>query len=418
MPKTEELKKLVLLASLYVSQIIPVHFLLAGLPVIMRQKGMSLDAIGALSLLAVPAMLKFLWSPFIDRYSFKPWGHYRFWIIIFQLLVIGVTVVCAGVDIDKNLSIVLVCTFLMSVFCSSQDIATDALAVGLLKPNERSLGNGVQTGGHYLGTILGGGTMLILLNRLGWTNSLLIMALIMVVALIPILRHKELHRQQEEELASLGIKGYFQTLSNFCRRRGTVTWLLILVLYSAGSGMASTMFRPLLSDLGLSIAEIGWLLGVVSCIAGILGAIAGSFLIPSLGRKRSLLLFGLLRAIAIATYLLPASGVTNLPTLYLAVISVQMLSGAAQTTLYTVMMDKSELATAGTDFTIQASIIFMGAIGASVISGVLAKSISYSGVFLVSIAISLVSVLVISRNFDNTNSPGSLTRKKASSTSQ
>ncbi|GAX42265.1 hypothetical protein NIES4075_32650 [Tolypothrix sp. NIES-4075] len=417
MPRTEELKKLVLLASLYVSQIIPVHFLLAGLPVIMRQRGMSLDAIGALSLLAVPAMLKFLWSPFIDRYSFKRWGHYRFWIIIFQLLVVGVTVICAGLDIDKNLSIVLVCTFLMAVFCSSQDIATDALAVGLLKPNERSLGNGVQMGGHYLGTIIGGGTMLILLNRLGWTASLLIMALIMLVALIPVLRHKE-RKPQQEELASLGIKGYFQTLSNFFRHRGTVTWLLILVLYSAGSGMASTMFRPLLSDLGLSLAEIGWLLGIVSCTAGILGAIAASLLIPSLGRKRSLVLFGLLQAIAIATYLLPASGVTNLPTLYLVVISVQILSGAAHTTLYTVMMDKSELATAGTDFTIQASIIFMGVIGASVISGVLAKSIGYQGVFMSAIAISLVSVLVISRNFDNTNNPGSLTRKKASSTSQ
>jgi MFS family permease len=81
--------------------------------------------------------------------------------------------------------------FLMCFFCASQDMATDALAVGLLEPYERGLGNGVQNAGGYLGGTIGGGGMLILLNHWGWTASLLTLALIVVVALFPVLWHRE-----------------------------------------------------------------------------------------------------------------------------------------------------------------------------------------------------------------------------------
>jgi len=80
---------------------------------------------------------------------------------------------------------------LMCLFSASQDIATDAVAVGLLEPKERGLGNAVQSVGGSLGGAIGGGGMLILLNNWGWRNSLLTLALIMIVTLIPVLLHRE-----------------------------------------------------------------------------------------------------------------------------------------------------------------------------------------------------------------------------------
>ncbi|MHC5831246.1 MAG: MFS transporter, partial [Nostoc sp.] len=80
--------------------------------------------------------------------------------------------------------------FVMCFFCCLQNIATDALAVGLLDVNERGFGNGVQIGGSYLGAVIGGGVMLSLLNYWGWKATMFTLALLVVMALLPILLHK------------------------------------------------------------------------------------------------------------------------------------------------------------------------------------------------------------------------------------
>lgn len=366
----------------------------------MRQEGMSLQVIGSLPLLAIPVMLKFLWSPLIDRYGFTRWGHYRFWIICLQLLVIFTVIGLGFFGINQNFIILLLGLLSLSLLSSSQDIATDALAVGLLEPQERGLGNAIQTSGNYMGAVIGGGGMLILLSRWGWQATLLTMASIMLIALVPIFLHQERIKKPSKAYTT---KPALKNLIDFCRYPGIGRWLLMLVFYSSGSMMATTMFRPLLVDIGLSLPEIGWLLGVVSYSAGILGAIISGLLIAPLGRKRSLVLFGLLRAIAISTYLLPAFGLTNLPVLYLAAISVQISIGMAMTPLYTVMMDKSNLETAGTDYTTQNSIVHLGGIVAAAMSGVIVRMLGYRGVFVTSIVVSIIGVVLIAKIFDDIN---------------
>ncbi|MEL7241229.1 MAG: MFS transporter [Cyanobacteria bacterium J06573_2] len=402
MINTKSLKKLTLIGSLYVSQFIPAFFIYQALPVFMRQKGVSLQLIGLLPLVVIPVMLKFLWSPLIDRYGFTRWGHYKFWIICFQFLVICTVISLAFLGINQNFVILLLGMLLLSFLCSSQDIATDALAVGLLEPQERGLGNGIQTSGNYTGAVIGGGGMLILLSRWGWRATLLTMALIMLIALIPIIRHRE--RINKPPTSSKNAPG-LKNLITFYRRPGMGKWLLMLVFYSSGTMMATTMFRPLLVDIGLSLAEIGLLLGIVSYSAGILGAILAGLLIVPLGRKKSLILFGLIRTLAICTYLLPAFGITNLSVLYFVAICVQISIGMATTPLYTVMMDKSNIDTAGTDYTMQNSIVYFGGIFAAATSGILAKTIGYPGVFAISIMISIIGLFLIVKTYKETNYP-------------
>ncbi|MBE9171411.1 hypothetical protein IQ238_29280 [Pleurocapsales cyanobacterium LEGE 06147] len=60
------------------------------------------------------------------------------------------------------------------------------------------------------------------------------------------------------------------------------------------------MFQPLLVDLGFSLADIGLLTGVIGFSAGMVGAPLAGVLITPLGRKRSLIIFGILQSVAIA----------------------------------------------------------------------------------------------------------------------
>ena len=389
-----KLDKFVLLGSLYVSQYIPFAFFYQALPVYWREQGISLEAIGLLSLVALPWMLKFLWSPIIDRYSFTTLGHYRFWIISCQILLAITIGFCAFLNIQQNIGTVIVGLFLMCFLAATQDIATDALAVNILDRTERGMGNGIQNAGNYLGAIFGGGGTLILLNYWGWRASLITLGLFILLALIPICRYREpkINRSPDQ-------KRVFLTLIDFCRRPGMGRWLLILILYMTATTMVTTMFRPLLVDLGLSLADIGLLTGVVGFSASMVGALIAGVLIKPLGRKRSLILFGLLQLVAIATCLLPTVGIDSLPMLYSICILVQMTMGMAYTALYTVMMDNSNTNSAGVDYTMQTSAIYFGGIAASGLSGFVAEALGYQNLFLICIFISLASVAVVAKTF-------------------
>lgn len=386
------MKKLGLLASLYVAQLLPVSFFMQTLPVFWRQQGVSLEAIGLLNLLSLPWTLKVIWAPIVDRYGWTRWGHYKSWILAMQSLLVITLLFIAALNIQTHFVLLMVGIVLAISCAATQDIATDALAVKLLAPSERGWGNSIQTGGAYLGGILGGGGLLVLLDYWGWTGSLLAMATIALLLLIPVIFYQEKFTSEESN-QNLKLKVFFQ----FFQRPGMGIWTIILLLYMMGVTIANTMFRPLLVDLGLSLAEIGVMNGIVAYSAGFLGAFLGGFLIKPLGRKKALILFGLLMAIANATFILPTLGFSSLPVLYFISILFQFAYSMALIPMYTVMMDKSRLETAGFDYTLQVSIVFVGSLLVGGISGFIAKPLGYQAAFVISVAISLVSVAVISK---------------------
>ncbi len=216
-----EPKKLGLLGSLYVTQFLPIAFFLQALPAFLRQSGASLATIGLIYTVALPWLFKFIWSPLIDRYGWTRWGHYRFWIICLQSLTALILVISAFLDVQNDFVVLFVCLFVIGFLAATQDIATDALAVSLLDERERKIGNGVQIAGNFLGAIVGGGGMLILLDRIGWTASVLLMALCTVLALIPTLQYEERGREKGNFIQNSKLKkSYFKTLTNFFRRPG------------------------------------------------------------------------------------------------------------------------------------------------------------------------------------------------------
>ena len=400
--------KFILLSSLYTSQFLPSAFFFRALPIFMRQEGASLEVIGLLSLLTLPWMLKFLWAPLVDLYGSKRWGHYKSWIVVTQGLLIVTLLLCASSNAAEYPILLFGSVLVIATLAATQDIATDALAVGLLAPHERGWGNGIQSAGRSVGGILGGGVMLLALNRVGWTTSLWILAGGVLLALLPLLGYQEnpfispSTAKQTKTVArphstfvisALSLKRYLGTLVSFVRRPGAWSWLVFIVVYVTGGSMASTMFSPLLVDVGLSMADIGWMKGIVGSGAAIVGSFLAGGLIQPLGRRRTLVLFGLLQAGAIALLILPAIGITHMVVLYV-VSSVEIFARSlTSTALFTVMMDKSRRATAGSDYTLQSSAYMVGHhVGIPALSGFIARAVGYTGVFVIGILVCLISV--------------------------
>ncbi|MFP2926366.1 MFS transporter [Pyxidicoccus sp. 3LG] len=392
--------KLALLSSLYLSQGLPFGFFTQALPVLLRQQGLSLPAIGLAHLLALPWALKFLWAPPMDRHGSTRWGRRRGYILPLQCLAVGLLLSLAlpaqGLDTQLLLAAVLGANLL----AATQDIATDGLAVDLLSPAERGWGNGVQVAAYRVGMIVGGGLMLIVFDAVGWRPTFLAMGGLLLAATVPIALYRE-PPSAPPPAQSLALRWWLE-------RPGAASWLLLLVVYKFGEALATGMLRTFLTDSGLTMTDIGWMLGGVGFAAGLVGALLGGSLVVRLGRRRALLLFGIIQAGAVLTYALVARAPATLPLLTLVCALEHVASGMATAAVFTAMMDASRPEYAATDYTVQASVVVLATGAAAAVSGFSAQALGYSAHFALSAALCVAGTLYAALTFHppRTLSPG------------
>ena len=379
--------KLGLLGCLYFSQGLPFGFFTQALPVLLRKRGFSLGEIGLSSLLVVPWALKFLWAPAVDRHGFARVGRRKSWIVPLQLAAVVVLALLAPPVVSHSMPTLLAAIFLLNLLAATQDIATDGLAIDMLAPAERGLGNGLQVAGYRVGMIVGGGALLILHDRLGWSRTFLAMAALTALATVPIAAAREPARPPARADRPRG--------PHFVRRPGAGRLLLLLAAYKAGDAFATGMLRPFLADAGLTLADIGWLLGTVGFVAGLLGALAGGALVNRIGRRSSLTVFGLLQAASVAGYAVLALGKPGLAALYVLSGAEHFAGGMATAALFTCMMDWCGPDTSATDYTVQASTVVIATAGAAAASGFSAQALGYFGHFCLATVLALGAVVAV-----------------------
>ncbi len=390
------MKKLGLLATLYISQGLPYGFFTQALPVLMRKEGWSLGAIGLSSLLALPWALKFLWAPLVDRLYWPGFGRRRSWIVPLQALTALVLLGLAVLTPSSVIGVLLGAVLIVNLLAATQDVATDGLAVELLPPEARGLANGVQVAGYRLGMIVGGGALLMVYDDIGWRGVFGAMGALIVALSVPVV----LMREPAPVLVGVaaipavpGVEAVKGLPPHFLRRRGVGAVLLLTVVWKLGESFGTGMLRPYLADLGLSLADVGALLGTVGFLAGLVGALIGGALVGPLGRRRALVGFGVLQAGAVLLYALLAQGTLPPEALSAVVAAEHVASGMATAALFTCMMDWCDPRTAGTDYTVQASAVVIAQGGAAALSGYSAELLGYAGHFLLASGLAALAVL-------------------------
>jgi MFS transporter, PAT family, beta-lactamase induction signal transducer AmpG len=153
--------KFVVLFFLYFSQAIPGSFFYMGFPILLREEGVPLEAIGLLSLLSLPMVLRFLWAPFVDRIGNNCFGHYKSWIFPMQLFCVVMLLCISPLDWVADFALVYALGFAYISASATQGIAVGGLAVRILSYEERTFGNSMNMIGTILGVMLGSGAMII-----------------------------------------------------------------------------------------------------------------------------------------------------------------------------------------------------------------------------------------------------------------
>jgi PAT family beta-lactamase induction signal transducer AmpG len=150
-------------------------------------EGLSLAAIGFLSLVGMPYTFKFLWAPLMDRFEL-PWlGRRRGWLVLTQLALAGALWALAATGPRDAIRAFALLAVAVAFLSASQDVVIDAYRTDLLPPAERGLGASLGVMGYRLAMILSGGIALIWTDAAqgggwGWPEVYRLMALLMVGA--------------------------------------------------------------------------------------------------------------------------------------------------------------------------------------------------------------------------------------------
>ncbi|MDF1781222.1 MAG: MFS transporter [Alcanivoracaceae bacterium] len=382
-----------ILGLLYFAQGLPFGLLVKSLPAILSKAGLPTEYIGLLALAAIPWALKFLWSPWVDRWGRGRPNHRKRWIVGSQCCAAGLLLVIGSFSPQwlfvDGIGYLLLLLFLLNFLFATHDIASDGLAVRLLPASLRGIGNSLQSGGYKAGMIAGGAAMLIAVQVIGWRATLWLLAAGLLLFLLPVWRFAEpIENVPPRETASF--KWWARQLVRFWLRKGMGLWFLLLIGYRIGDSFGSRMIKPMLVKYDWTFSQIG-MLDLVSSLVGLVGAALAGLLLMRMPRIIALVLFGALQAAGLLAWGLVDVGVAK--QVLFAAIFEQFADGLSTVALFTMMMDRCRAGHEGVDYTMQACLVLMSSGLFTLVSGYSAAQWGFSAHFLLSAALALAAIM-------------------------
>ncbi|QRY84303.1 MFS transporter [Tsukamurella tyrosinosolvens] len=399
------LRVLLLLTGLYFAQGLPFGFFTQAIPVLLRDAGLSLTAISLTSFLYLPWGLKFLWAPAVDRM-----GTRRQWLLATQLGSAGVAFALAATDLTGSLRWLFVAIAAINLLSATQDVATDGLAVRLLGPRERGLGNGIQTGAYRLGMIAGGGGLLWIYAEGGWRVLLITLGGLILLFTVPVV---VLARDESSDggprLGHRPTEGLGTAWWHRLRRPGVIPLIGLLAAYKFGNAMASSISGPFLHDAGLTLHQIALVSGALSSAGALAGSALGGWLAFRYGRRSALLFGGVSQTLAVGLYVAAALGIGGGAMVISATVLEHVFGGAALVALCTLMMDACERDDAGADYTLLASAVVATQGLAGFAGAAVGDVLGYSAAFTIGMVLSGLGCAVLVRGLDRGRGPAAIT---------
>lgn len=290
--------------TLYFAEGLP-NVLVTGLAAVMyMQMGLTDAELGLYTgWLALPWVIKPLWSPFIDLLKTKRW-----WVLAMQLL-IGASL--AGIAFTLPTAMWFQGTmfffFVMAFASATHDISADGFYMIELDEHTQTMFVGIRNTFYRLAVIFGNGILVsmagvlqvLFRNRIAFTWSLIFYGLTgLFIALWLfhgwMMPRPAADKQKESSVKEVteGLKTMFLTFFTKFPLKQTIAVLMFLLFYRFPEALLNTMTKTFLmranssGGLGLSPQEYGLANGTVGLIGLTIGGILGGILVSRDGMKK------------------------------------------------------------------------------------------------------------------------------------
>ena len=255
-----------------------------------------IENIGLLSELTIAYKLKWLWSPFLDRYD-PPFlaetiGRRRAWIVISQLCIMITLAGVAFGDPGHWLAWTIAFSLALGLAGATQDICVDGWRITAAPPGKQSMMTAFSETGFRFGRLAAGAGALLLADKFGWRFSYLAMAgLIGIGALSAFLApepesDKHLTHEHPGFVATVidPIRDLYQRLGSLA-----LPILLLVAGFRMPGYVSDAMSIPLFKSLHYSDADIAWVTKVFGFGLALVATFLLAVVVRKLGIMRSLL---------------------------------------------------------------------------------------------------------------------------------
>ena len=359
----------------------------------MQDEGVDLAVIGMMALVGLPYTLKFLWAPFLDRFTLPFLGRRRGWLLVAQVALIFSIAGLGFTDPGEKPWMVAVAAFIVTFFSASQDIVVDAYRREDLVDEELGLGSSLYVNGYRVGMLLASGGGLILADLLPFPFVYLIMAACMLPGILATLLapEPEIYVETPRTLKA----AVFDPLVDYFRRQEAFWILAFILFYKIGDTMASAMTIPFYMDIGFTKSQIGAVVKLFGFWATIAGSLIGGVLMLRLKINRSLWIFGFLQAVSTACFAILAHIGSSISVLSGVIAFENLSSGMGTAAFVAFMASITNKKFTATQYALLSSLMGVPRVLASAPTGFLAKYMGWEVFFITCALIAIPGLLLL-----------------------
>lgn len=374
----------------------PLGLVWIAIPDWLRNSGTDIRTVGLVTLTQAPWTFKVLWAPLMDRYA-PPWlGRRRGWAAIFQIVLLALTLLLAGVGNRPETPWVLLSLALAIAFASaSQDIAIDAYSVDVLRPEEQGVAVGASRSVYRVAMYLAGAFSITAAAWFSWPVVCVALALLYLPMLVVTIRAPE---PADKMPAPKTLReAVWLPFLGFLGKNRSLEILAFVCCYKLTDNLCLALLRPFLIDKGYTDLERGLVLGTFSSLAIILGTAVGGILTTQIGLGHALWAFGILQIFANAPYILLARAGHNPPLMYAANIFETAAGGMATGAFSVFLLRITQKRFSATQYALFSSLFGIPRIVSGPIAGAVVDAVGWEWFYWGSLACSIPGLLLLQR---------------------
>jgi PAT family beta-lactamase induction signal transducer AmpG len=375
---------------------LPLGLVWIAIPDWMRSAGVDIRIVGLTTLAQAPWSFKILWSPLMDRYSLPLLGRRRGWAALAQVGLFALTLMLAGVgDRPETPWVVLALALAIAFASATQDIAVDAYAVDVLRPDEQGAVVGARIAVYRAAMFTAGSLAITLAGAYSWP----LVCTGLACAYLPMLLVTVLAPEPERApVAPTSLRdAIWLPIVGVLARHRALEILAFVVFYKLADNLAQSLTRPFLIDRGYDEVARGVALGSVALVSTLAGTALGGILTSVIGLGRSLWVFGVLQVFSNVGYVALARSPASLPLMYAANGFEQLTSGLGTGAFSVLLLRLTEKRFSATQYALFSSLFGLPRLVSGPICGAMVDAVGWEAFYWFTIACGLPGLVLLAR---------------------
>jgi PAT family beta-lactamase induction signal transducer AmpG len=284
---------------------------------------------------------------------------------------------------------------LLAFASATQDIAYDAHRTDLLRPEERGWGTALMQGGYRAAMLVSGALALILADHLGWAWVYRLMGAMMLAAMLVTAASPE---APDERPARSFAEAVVEPFADFFRRYGALAlaWLVLMVLYKLCDAFALSLSTTFLLRVPqFTLTQLGAINKTFGLFAGLLGALAGGWVVTRMRLFPALLVLGVLQALVNLGYIWLVHSGPDLWVLATVVGAENFFSGLGSTAFVVLVTALCNVRYSATQYALLSSLAAVGRVFLGPLAAWLVPQVGWSMFFAITALSALPGLMLI-----------------------